>query len=61
MTKSDAPVRRKPRKTQEERSAATTARLLRAARELFAKKGFADTATEDILAADLNSITPLAS
>ena len=51
MTKSDAPARKKPRKTQEERSAATTALLLRAARELFAKKGFADTATEDILVA----------
>jgi AcrR family transcriptional regulator len=49
MTKSESPPRKKPRKTQEERSAATTAVLLRAARELFAKKGFADTATEDIL------------
>ncbi len=51
MTKSVAPARKKPRKTQEERSAATTALLLSAARELFAKKGFADTATDDILAA----------
>ena len=51
MTKSDSSARKKPRKTQEERSAATTGMLLRAARDLFAKKGFADTATEDILSA----------
>src|SRR5437763_1460220 len=50
MTKSDSP-RKKPRKTQQQRSAATTGVLLRAARDLFAKKGFADTATEDILGA----------
>ena len=49
MTKSDSSARKKSRKTQEERTAATTAVLLRAARELFAKKGFAETATEDIL------------
>ena len=49
MTKSDGSARKKPKKTQGERSAATTAALLRAARDLFAKKGFADTATEDIL------------
>lgn len=42
---------KKPRKTQGERSAATTALLLDAARDLFSKKGFADTATDDIIAA----------
>lgn len=51
MTKPDDPSRKKTRKTQEERSAATTALLLDAARELFSKKGFADTVTEDILTA----------
>jgi len=49
MTRPDGPARNKARKTQGERSAATTALLLEAARELFSKKGFADTATEDIL------------
>jgi AcrR family transcriptional regulator len=49
MSKADGGSRKKTRKTQEERTAATTAVLLRAARELFSKKGFADTATEDIL------------
>ena len=49
MTKPDGPALKKARKTQGERSAATTALLLDAARELFAKKGYADTATEDIL------------
>lgn len=49
MTGPERPTRKKPRKTQGERSAATTAQLLTAARELFSKKGFADTATEDII------------
>jgi AcrR family transcriptional regulator len=49
MTKLDAGARKKPRKTQGERTAATTAVLLGAARKLFAEKGFADTATDDIL------------
>jgi AcrR family transcriptional regulator len=49
MIKPDSGARKRTRKTQEERSAATTAVLIRSARDLFAKKGFADTATEDIL------------
>src|SRR4051794_11520740 len=49
MTRPDGSGRKKARKTQEERSAATTALLVAAARELFAKRGFAETATEDIL------------
>lgn len=51
MTRPDSSTRKRTRKTQEERSAATTGVLIRAARDLFAKKGFADTATEDILKA----------
>ena len=51
MTKPDGPARKKARKTQGERSAATTALLTAAARDLFAKRGFAETATEDILQA----------
>ena len=51
MTKPEGPTRKKARKTQGERSAATTALLVAAARELFAKRGFAETATEDILQA----------
>lgn len=49
MTKPDGTPRRRTRKTQGERSAATTALLVRAARDLFSERGFADTATEDIL------------
>jgi AcrR family transcriptional regulator len=49
MSKLDRPSAKKARKTQGERSAATTALLIGAARELFARRGFADTATEDIL------------
>ena len=51
MTKPHGPARKKARKTQGERSAATTALLTAAARDLFAKRGFAETATEDILQA----------
>lgn len=49
MSKPDGPTRKKARKTQGERSAATTASLVGAARDLFARRGFAETATEDIL------------
>jgi len=49
MSKPDGPARKTARKTQGERSAATTASLVAAARELFASRGFAETPTEDIL------------
>ena len=39
------------RRKQDERSGAMRARLVRAARDLFADRGFADTATPDIVAA----------
>jgi AcrR family transcriptional regulator len=51
MIRAEGTARKRSRKTQSERSAATTALLLAAARELFSKRSFADTATEDILAA----------
>src|SRR5437764_9758645 len=39
------------RRTQAERSAATTGELVRTARELFATRGFADTSIDDIVSA----------
>jgi AcrR family transcriptional regulator len=42
---------RRPRRTQAERTAATRALLLNAARKLFADKGFAEVSTQQIVAA----------
>lgn len=42
---------RAPRRSQEDRSAATVGRLLAAARTLFGAHGFADTSTEAVIAA----------
>ena len=49
MSKPDGPARKKARKTQGERSAATTALLVCRRPRAVRQTGFADTATEDIL------------
>lgn len=51
MNKSDNASRKRIRKTQEERSVATTSLLIRSARDLFARQGFAETSTDELLKA----------
>ncbi len=46
-----SPLQREQRRTQAERSETTTEQLIKAARELFARKGFAATSIEDIVEA----------
>ena len=50
MPTTELPANRRPRRTQAGRSAATTAALVKAARELFAEQGFAATSRDQIAA-----------